>query len=156
MTVLKLGDRVKDFVAALNANFAELANKSSYNPISYKVLFDGSASIPSKSSGEYSTITLNDDITKFDGVIIQRETSSGWQRIQPISIGTIFKVMCSESDFEYVEGCNLFMCNVEVISATQLKASNNVYSGVKTSAAGRYMTSFSDRPIEKIIGIKLN
>ena len=156
MTILKLGMTIKNFVTSVNANFTELANKLTYKPISYKILFDGSVEIPSKSSGEYSAIALNDNVTNFDGIIIQREGSSCWQSIGDISIGDIFKVMNCESDFEYMEGCNLYMCNVEVVSTTQLKASCNVYSGIKTSAAGRYNENFSDRPITKVIGIKLN
>jgi hypothetical protein len=151
MTVFKLGTTIKNFIDALNANFSELSNKGSY-----KVLYDGTAEIPSKSSGETNTITLNDDITKYDGVIIQRETTGAWQRFDNLSVGTVLKVMNTESDFEYVEGCNLFMCNAEITATNKLKLSNNVYSGVKTSAAGRYMESFGDRPLNKVIGIKLN
>lgn len=153
MTVFKLGTTVKNFISGINANFAELLSRSN---ITYKVLYSGSTSIPSNSSGDTATITLNDNITNFDGVMIQREGASCWQRIDTMSIGTVFKVMNCESDFEYMEGCNLYMCNVEVISNTQLRVSNNVYAGIKTTAAGRYMTSFSDRPITKIIGIKLS
>ena len=153
MTKIKIGQTVKEIIRAINANFTELDDKPS---VSYTTLFNGTAEIPSKSSGEYSTITLTADITKFDGVIVQREDAGDWQRIQPISIGSKFKVLNCESDFELVEGCNLYLCNLEVISGTQLKATNNVYSGVKTSAAARYNTSFGDRPITKIIGIKLN
>ena len=156
MTVFKLGTTVKNFISGINANFTELSNKLTYKPISYKVLYEGSTAIPSNSSGDTATITLNDDITKFDGVMIQREGASCWQRIDSMSVGTVFKVMNCESDFEYMEGCNLYMCNAEIISATQLRVSDNVYSGIKTTAAGRYMTGFTDRPITKIIGIKLN
>lgn len=153
MTKIKIGQTVKEIIRAINANFTELDDKPS---VSYTTLFNGAAEIPSNSSGEYSTITLTADITKFDGVIVQREDAGDWQRIQPISIGSKFKVLNCEADFEWVEGCNLYLCNLEVISGTQLKATNNVYSGVKTSAAARYNTSFGDRPITKIIGIKLN
>lgn len=156
MTVLKLGMTIKNFIAGVNANFTELSNKLTYKPISYKVLYSGSAAIPSKDSGSTATITLNDSITKFDGIIIQREGSSCWQSIQSIAVGSKFKVMNCESDFEMMEGCNLYMCNAEVKSATQLKISNNVYAGIKTNAAGRYLTSFDDRPITRVIGIKLN
>ena len=156
MTVFKLGTTVKNFITGLNENFAELSGKLTYKPLSYKVLYEGSTEIPSNSSGSTATITLNDDITKFDGIIIQREGSSGWQSIQTIAIGTKFKVMNCEADFEFTEGCNLYLSNAEVISARQLKVSNNVYAGIKTTAAGRYMNTFSDRPLTKVIGIKLN
>jgi len=156
MTVFKLGTSVKNFITGINANFAELVNKLTYQPISYKVLFTGSANIPSNSSENTSIIALSDDITKFDGVIIQRESSSCWESIQKIAVGSKFKVMNCESDFDLMEGCNLYMCNVEVSAKTQLKVSNNVYSGIRTNAAARYITSFSDRPITRVIGIKLN
>lgn len=156
MTILKLGMTIKNFISNLNANFTELSNKLTYKPISYKVLYSGSAEIPSNASGSVQLITLNDDITKFDGVIIQRETTSAWQSIQSISTGDVFKVMNIESDFEYAEGCNLYMCNVQVVTGTQLKLSDNVYSGVKTNGSARYMNTFSDRPLTKVIGIKLN
>lgn len=156
MTVFKLGTTVKNFISGINANFAELSNKLTYKPISYKILYSGSTDIPSNSTGNTATITLNDNITNFDGIMIQREGASCWQRIDSMSIGTVFKVMNCESDFGYMEGCNLYMCNAEIISDTQLKVSNNVYAGIKTNASGRYLTSFSDRPITKVIGIKLN
>lgn len=153
MTLLKLGQSIKNYIETINSNFLELVNKKS---ACFTVLFEGSCDIPSNGSGGHSTITLNNDITAFDGIIIQREDAGDWQRIQSITVGSKFKVMNCEADFDYMEGCNLYLCNVEVVSATQLKVSNNVYSGVKTSAAGRYMTGFSERPITKIIGIKLN
>ena len=156
MTVLKLGMTIKNIVKYINDNFTEISNKLTYKPISYKILYDGSTEIPSDSSGNTATITLTDNITNFNGVIIQREGSSGWQTIQTIAVGTKFKIMNCEADFELMEGCNLYMCNAEVISGTQLKVSHNVYAGVKTTAAGRYMNTFTDRPITKVIGIKLN
>lgn len=156
MTVFKLGTTVKNFISGLNANFTELASKLTYKPISYKVLYSGSTEIPSNSSGNTATITLNDNITNFDGVMIQREGASCWERIDTISVGSTFKVMNCEADFDTMEGCNLYMCNAEVISGTQLRVSDNVYAGIKTNASGRYLTSFTDRPITKIIGIKLN
>lgn len=156
MTVLKLGMTIKNLVTGINSNFTELSNKLTYKPISYKILYSGSTAIPSKDSGSTATITLNDSITKFDGIIIQREGSSCWQSIQTITTGSVFKVMNCESDFDMMEGCNLYLCNVKVASATQLKVSNNVYAGIKTNASGRYLASFSDRPITRVIGIKLN
>lgn len=156
MTVFKMGTSIKNFISGINANFSEIVNKLTYKPVSYKVLYEGSADIPSNSSGNSTTITLTDNITKFDGVIIQRESAGAWQRFDSLTVGKVFKVMNCESDFELVEGCNLYMCNVEIISTTKLKLNNNVYAGVKTTAAGRYMTSFTDRPLTKIIGIKLN
>ncbi len=156
MTVLKLGMTIKNLVAGINSNFTELSNKLTYKPISYKILYSGSAAIPSKDSGSTATITLNDSITKFDGIIIQREGSSCWQSIQTITTGSVFKVMNCESDFDMMEGCNLYLCNAEVVSGTQLKLSNNVYAGIKTNASGRYLASFSDRPVTRVIGIKLN
>lgn len=156
MTVFKLGTTVKNFITGINANFTELSNKLTYKPISYKILYTGSTTIPSKDSGNTATITLNDNITKFDGIIIQREGSSCWQSIETIAVGSKFKVMNCESDFDLMEGCNLYMCNARVASGTQIKVSNNVYAGIKTSASGRYLTSFSDRPITRVIGIKLN
>lgn len=153
MTVFKLGTTFKNFISGLNANFQELLSRSNAN---YKVLYSGSAGIPSNSSGNTSTITLTGDITSFDGVIIQREGGSAWESMQTISIGTVFKVVSCEADFDTMEGCNLYLCNVKVTGTRQLQLGNNVYSGVKTTAAGRYLTSFTERPITKVIGIKLN
>lgn len=31
--------------------------------------------------------------------------------------------------------------------------SDNVYAGIKTNASGRYLTSFTDRPITKVIAL---
>ena len=50
----------------------------------------------------------------------------------------------------------MYMCNAEVLTSKSLKLNNNVYAGVKTSATARYMESFGDKPINKIIGIKFN
>lgn len=156
MTVFKRGTTIGNFIAGINANFSELLGKLTHCPVSYKTLFEGSVSIPSKSNGTSSTIALSDNITSFDGIIIQREGCSAWQNFETISIGRTFKAMNLESDFEFMEGCNLYMCNVQVASATSLIVSNNVYSGVKTSATARYIEGFTERPITKIIGIKLN
>ena len=153
MTVFKLGTTIKNFISGINANFSELLSRSNIN---YRVLYSGSATIPSNSTGNTTNITLTDDITAFDGVIIQRDGSSCWQSVQSISVGTVFKVMNCEADFDTMEGCNLYMCNVKVTAAKQLQLSDNVYAGIKTTAAGRYLTSFTERPITKVIGIKLS
>lgn len=151
MNLLKLGMTVKTFIDTLNANFSELSGG-----VKYAVLYDGTANIPSNDSGESVTVTLTDDITQYDGVIIQREGAGAWQRLQPITVGSVFKVISPEADFEWMEGCNLYMCNVTVQTATQVKVNNNVYAGVRTTAAGRYLASFEDRPLQKIIGIKFS
>lgn len=156
MTVFKVGTTIKNFITGINSNFSELSKKLTYNPISYKTLYSGSVAVPSNSSGNSANITLTDSVTKFDGVIIQREGCSCWQSIQNMAAGTVFKVVNAESDFNLMEGCNLYMCNVKIKTATQLQLSNNVYSGLRTTGAGRYITNFEDKPITKIIGIKFN
>lgn len=156
VTVLKLGQTLKTLIKTLNDNFTELSNKLTYKPVSYKVLFTGTAAIPSKSSGGNKVVTLNDNITKFDGVYIIREGSGAWQSIDTLTVGKKLKVLNTESDFDLMEGCNLYMCNAEITATNKIKFTNNVYSGIKTNGGGRYVTSFEDRPVTKIIGIKLN
>lgn len=154
MKTLKLGQNLKDILTNINANFTELVNRSN---VKYKVLYSGSASVPSNSSGSTNTITLSDDLSNYDGVIIQREDCGAWQYFGDLSVGTILKPVNSQADFTLMmEGLNLFECNCEVLSNKQLNLSNNVYSGITTAKTARYIPSFEDTPVTKIIGIKLN
>lgn len=157
MTILKLGESVKSFFTKLNANFSEIGAKLTHSPVSVKKIYDGSATIPDKEDGETTTITLTADVTQFDGLIFIREDSDASVIIRTPSIGTIFKPVNQQADYtQMFEGMNLFMCNAEIISSTQIKLSGNVYSGVSTNGTSKYYAWFSDRPLEKIYGIKFN
>lgn len=154
MTILKLGQELKELIAAINSNFNELLGKPT---LQYKVLYTGSAAIPSNNSGETNTITLVDALNNYDGVIIQREDCGAWSYFGPLAIGTVLKPISTQADFtEMMAGLNLYECNCEILSNKQLKLSNNVYSGITTGKAARYIKTFVDVPITKIIGIKLN
>lgn len=154
MTTLKLGQTLKNIISAINNNFTELVNRSN---VTYKILFDGSANIPSNSSGSTSTITLSDNPVNYDGIIIQREGTGAWQYFGDIAVGTVLKAVNSQGDFTLMmEGLNLYECNCEILSNNQMRLSNNVYSGVTTGKAARYINTFDEVPLTKVIGIKIN
>lgn len=154
MEFLKLGHSLKNIISTINANFKELLEKPN---IQYKVLFSGTANIPSDSSGDTSDITLSDNLENYDGVIIQREGCGAWEYFDTLQVGTVLKVVNAQGDFsQYMTGLNLYECNCEILSNKKLRLSHNVYSGITTGKAARYIASFEDVPITKIIGIKLN
>lgn len=157
MTVLKIGESIKTFFTNLNANFSEISGKLTHNPVSVKKIFDGSVAIPEREDETSTTITLTADVTQFDGLIFIREDSDASVIIRKPSIGTIFKPVNQQADYTAMfEGMNLFMCNAEIISKTQIKLSGNVYSGIGSSGTAKYYEWFGDRPLEQIYGIKFN
>lgn len=157
MNVLKLGTLVKDFVAQLNSNFTELSSKLTHNPVSFKVLYSGSVNIPSAEDGTSVNVAVNTNLTGFDGLIFVREDTDAAVFMTAPTTGTVYKVVNKQADFtDILGGMNLFGCNATIVNATTIKLSNNLYSGVKENASGRYMASFGDVPLVKIIGIKMN
>lgn len=157
MTVLKLGESIKSFFAKLNANFSEIGGKLTHSPVSVKQIYSGTAAIPAREDETSTTITVTADVTQFDGLIFIREDSDASVIIRTPSIGAVFKPVNQQADYtQMFEGMNLFMCNAEIISNTQIRLSGNVYSGVSSSGASKYYAWFEDRPLEKIYGIKFN
>ena len=157
MNILKLGTRVKDFVAQLNANFSEISTKLTHNPVSFKVLYSGTTNIPCVDDGTSVNVTVNTNLTDFDGLIFVREDTDAAVFMTAPAVGTVFRVVNKQADFgDMLGGMNLFGCNATIVNATTIKFNNNLYSGVKENASGRYMTSFGDVPLTKIIGIKMN
>lgn len=153
MQKLKLGQSVKKIIDLINKNFTEIFTK----PFGlYKTLYEGKTIIPSQSSGNSTIVYLTDDIGKYDGIVIQREDTGTWQYFGPLTINTILKPVNSQADFSMMEGLNLFECNCEILNNRQLKFSHNVYGGIKSSGGARYITSFEEVPITKIIGVKIN
>ena len=154
MTILKLGQTLKNIINSINANFDELSMKSN---VKYDVLFNGSATIPANANGTSNTITLTKSLTDYDGVIIQREDCGAWEYFGTLTVGTVLKPISTQANFsELMEGVNLFECNCEILSNNQLKLNNNVYTGATTSKTVRYITSYDETPLTKVIGIKLN
>lgn len=156
MNVLKMGILVKDFITQLNANFSELSNKLKYNPVSFKVLYSGTTNIPSASSGNSVNVTVNTNLSNFDGLIFVRDDTDAAVFMTAPTTGTVFKVVNKQADFDLMGGMNLYGCNATIVNGTTIKFNNNLYSGVKENAAGRYLNTFTDVPLKKIIGIKLN
>lgn len=156
MNVLKIGTLIKDFFAQLNANFSELSGKLTYNPVSFKVLYSGTTNIPSANSGNSVNVTVNTSLSNFDGLIFVRDGTDAAVFMTAPTTGTVFKVVNKQADFSTMSGMNLYGCNATIVNTTTVKLNNNVYSGVKENASGRYMNTFSDVPLKKIIGIKLN
>lgn len=152
MTILKLGDSLRELIRKVNANFAETGRKET-------VLFDGAAVIPSADSGATVDITLTADCTQFDALIFQREgCMADTSYIKPAA-GAIYKPLSHMADYTYMfEGMNLFAMNAEVVNGTTLRLSGNAYSGINIGAtppAARYLDGFEDLPLVKIIGVKL-
>ena len=122
-----------------NSNFLELSNK-------HKIVFSGSAEIPSNNSGDTNVITTTTDLTQFDGLIFQREDCNAVTFYIPPTIGTVYKIISGSADFSQgMTGLNLFECNAEITAANKITLSNNVYSGVTTAAAGRYRYSLKNQ-----------
>lgn len=149
MEFLKIGDTVRGIISAINANFSELSNK-------HKIVFSGSAAIPSNNSGNVNVITTTTDLTQFDGLIFQRADCNAVTFYIPPAVGVVYKIVSGSADFsQYMTGLNLFECNAEITASNKITLSNNVYSGVTTSGAGRYIKGYTDNPMIKIIGFKV-
>lgn len=152
MTVLKLGDGIKNLISKINRNFGEIDEKK-------VILYDGSINIPSVASGESVDITLSADCTQFDGLIFQRaECTAATSYIAP-SVGLIYKPLSLMADYSYMfEGMNLFAMNAEVVNATTLRLSGNAFSGINIGSdppAARFIGWFEDLPLIKVIGFKI-
>ena len=152
MTIIKIGDSLKELIRKVNANFAETGGK-------HVVLFDGIAEIPSVESGTTVDITLSADCTQFDGLIFQREGCMADTSYIPPDVGEVYKPLSLMADYTYMfEGMNMFAMNAEVVDGRTLRLSGNAYSGINIGAtppAARYLDGFEDLPLKKIIGIKL-
>lgn len=149
MEFLKIGDTVRGIFDTINGNFSELSNKR-------KIVFSGSAAIPSNNSGNVNVITTTTDLTKFDGLIFQRADCNAVTFFIPPAIGTVYKIVSGSADFsQLMTGLNLFECNAEITAANEITLSNNVYSGVKTNGAARYIAGYTDNPLIKVIGFKV-
>lgn len=149
MELLKIGDTVRGIIGAINSNFLELSGK-------YKVVYSGSAAIPSNNSGNTNVITTTTDLTQFDGLIFQRADCNAVTFHIPPAVGTVYKIISGSADFSQgMTGLNLFECNAEITASNEITLSNNVYSGVTTSGAGRYIKGYTDNPMIKIIGFKM-
>lgn len=149
MELLKIGDTVRGIISAINSNFLELSSK-------YKIVYSGSANIPSNNSGNTNVITTTTDLTQFDGLIFQRADCNAVTFYIPPAVGTVYKIVSGSADFtQGMTGLNLFECNAEITASNKITLSNNVYSGVTTSGAGRYIKGYTDNPMIKIIGFKM-
>lgn len=159
MTILKLGQTIKDLIKNINANFAELNAKKNY-----VVLYDGSVDIPSLDNGTSSTITLSDNPANYDGIILQLDDCSAYEYFGDLSIGKILKPIHNQMDFtDVMKGWNMFGYNCEILSNNRLKLDKFVYSGSNFELHEyleinelRYLTQYSVYPLTKIIGIKFN
>lgn len=151
MTVLKLGNSLKNLIAKINANFAEVENKK-------VILYDGSAVIPSVESGESVEITLSQDVTQFDGLIFQREDCTAAECYIKPAVGVLYKPINLMADYSYMfEGMNMFAANAEITANNKIRLSGNAYSGINigsTPPAARYIDSFEDLPLKMVIGFK--
>lgn len=158
MTILKLGQSLKELIKGINNNFSELDSRKTF-----KVLYDGSVDIPSKSSGNTATITLTDDITKYDGVILQLDDCCTWQHFGTLSVGKVLKAIHNQFDMTAaMAGWNMFGYNCEIVSNTSLRLSGFIYSGSNFEKDTyldiyklRYLDNYSVYPLKKVIGIKL-
>jgi hypothetical protein len=122
MTLLKMGESIKTFFTKLNANFTEIGGKLPQNYTGVKLIYNGSATIPAREDETSATITVTEDVTKFDGLIFVREDSDASVIIRTPSIGTVFKPVNQQADYTPMfEGMNLFifLLPLEAIAAFQ-------------------------------------
>ena len=155
---LKLGQSIRDIISKINSNFTELNNRKSY-----KVLYSGSTEIPCKSDGTNTIITLSDNLSNYDGVIIQLEGCDAWQSFETLSVGKVLKPVHNQFDMtEAMSGWNMFGYNCEIMSNKRIKLSGFIFSGSNYDKDPnldiyllRYMEQYSVYPLTKVIGIKL-
>ena len=159
MTILKVGQTIKDIIKNINLNFSELDGRKSF-----KVLYDGSVDIPAKADGTSTTITLTDDLSNYDGVILQLDDCCTWQHFGDLSVGKVLKAVHNQFDMTAaMSGWNMFGYNCEVMNNKKLKLSGFIFSGSTFEKNQyldmyelRYMDTYSVYPLKKVIGIKLN
>lgn len=159
MVTLKIGQTIKDIITKINANFTELDNRKNF-----KVLYDGSVEIPALADGTSTTITLSDDISNYDGVILQLDDCCTWQHFGALTTGKVLKAVHNQFDMTAeMSGWNMFGYNCEVLSNRQLKLSGFIYSGSSFEKNAyldtydlRYFDQYSVYPLKKVIGVKLN
>lgn len=159
MTILKVGQAIKDFVRGINNNFSELDRRKNY-----KLLYSGSATIPSYDDGDSVTIQLNDNLSNYDGIILQLEDCCAYHHFGNLTVGTILKPIHNQMDFsESMMGWNMFGYNCEILSNNRLKLDKFIYSGSSFDKNPyldiyelRYMTQYSVYPLTKVIGVKFN
>ena len=159
MTILKIGQTIKEIIKNINGNFSELDKRKTF-----KVLYDGSVNIPSKSGGTSVNVTLNDNISQYDGVNLQLDDCSAYVHFGTLSTGKVLKAVHNQFDMtQAMSGWNMFGYNCEIVSNTKVKLSGFIYSGSSFDKNQyldmyelRYLDNYSVYPLKKIIGIKLN
>lgn len=159
MTTLKIGQTVRDIFRIINGNFTELDQRKSF-----KVLYDGSVDIPAKADETSVTITLTEDLSNYDGVILQLEDCCAWIHFGDLSVGKVLKAVHNQFDMKAaMSGWNMFGYNCEVLSNKQLKLSGFIYSGSSFDKNEyfdmyelRYFDTYSVYPLTKVIGVKTN
>jgi hypothetical protein len=159
MQTLKLGQSIKNILAAINGNFTELNNRKTY-----KVLYNGSTTIPAKQDGTTTTITLTDNPANYDGLILQLDDCSAFEYFGSLAAGKILKPIHNQFDMTAaMAGWNMFGYNCEILSNKRLKLSGFIYSGSPYDKDPnldiyllRYNEKYSVKPLTKVIGIKFN
>ena len=159
MTILKVGQTIKNIIKSINDNFSELDGRKSY-----KLLYDGSVDIPSLDDGTSVTINLSDSLANYDGIILQLDDCDAYNHFGNLTAGTVFKPIHNQMDFtDAMKGWNMFGYNCEILSNTQLKLDKFVYSGSSFDKNEyldiydlRYITKHSVYPLTKVIGVKFN
>lgn len=159
MQTLKLGQSIKNILKAINSNFTELNGRKSY-----KVLYNSSVNIPAKNDGTSTTITLTDNPSNYDGIILQLDDCSAFEYFGPLTVGKVLKPVHNQFDMtESMAGWNMFGYNCEILSNKKLKLSGFIYSGSpydKDPSLDIYLLRYNERysvyPLKKVIGIKFN
>lgn len=159
MTILKVGQAIKDLINGINSNFDDLDKRKTY-----KLLWSGSQDIPSLDSGSTTTITLSDSLANYDAIVLQLDDCCAYTHFGGMAVGTVFKPVHNQMNFDTgMMGWNMFGYNCEVIANNKLKLSKFVYSGSSYDKNQyldiyelRYLTGYSVFPITNVIGIKFN
>lgn len=157
MTKLKLGQTINNAIKIINDNFTELNSK-------YKILWSGSQDIPAKASGNSVVINLLDNISNYDGLILQLEGCNSWTYFGSLSAGKSFGAIAQQIGVDVgMDGWNVFGYKCEILSNTTLRLSEFIFTGSTLTPheyldiySTRYLNNYSVYPLIKVIGIKLN
>lgn len=159
MTILKLGDTVKNLIKKINDNFTELSRRKTYT-----VLYNGSCEIPALSDGTSAQITLSDSLANYDGIILQLDDCSAYEYFGALTAGKVLKPVHNQFDTtQAMSGWNMFGYNCTIVNNTKLKLDKFIFSGSSFDKDPsldiyllRYLTTYSVYPLTKVIGIKFN
>lgn len=146
------GEIVSPITSANSVVFNDGTNVEDVVP-RFKLLFEGEVTIPSDSSGNEATVTLNDNVQNYNILIVVRSgcaglaySNNGFATRAPVTV-------IDYSDYGS-EKTNIFQMTLYRKSATTIGVKNNVYAMIDKSGASGNSQTYAGKPLTKIIGIK--